>query len=435
MITKYLSAVKSPRGRIGVTLSAANYVQAAIGLVIQFSLANRLGPEQYGLLSYGLILGTFLYTVVNFGAERTLVRDLVQGRDEHAAMTASLVLRAVLALAALLVVAGVVVIADLPRARGLVILFCSVAALFWACWPVAWFDAHYLMHRQALIALGEKIVYAVLLFVGFSANPGLTAVAAALFLMLTRGLSLVAQLGVARRTWRATTADLRGNLRWIVKGNAYIVPAALASLLISYWNPLVLEHQMSAARLGLYSLAFQMMGVVMLLQNQVVRLFFPRVAELVAEGADPVLAERKLCLYPLFGWGLSLAVVVPLLLAAPWVLRRFFAPEYAQALAPLRVLGAWGVFYGGARLINVFLVNLRLERQYLWCSLGAGLSSVILGLILVPRYGEVGVALAMLISHPMSTIAEWFFVKRELARRRRQEPMGTDGRKVSNDER
>ncbi len=408
----------SPRGRVGLGLSAANYVQAAVGFVVNFYLANRLGAEQYGLLSYGLVLGTVLYTLVNFGAERTLVRDLVQGRDEHAVMTASLILRGSLAVAALIVLVAVVGAADLPRPRRLVVLGCGTAALFWACGPVAWFDAHYQMHRQALIALAEKILYAVLVIAVFSRGLGATAVVPASLLLVTRGLSLATQLAVARRTWKPDTRDLRRHLRWLAAGSAVIVLAALANLLISHWNQLVLEHRLSTARLGYYALAFQMIAVVTLLQNQVVRLFFPRIATLVDAGADPVLAGRKLRHYAAFGWGLSLAVVVPLLLAAPWVVDRFFTTDYRQALAPLRILGVWAVFYGGARLINAFLVNLRLDRQYLWCSLGAGLASVALGLVLVPRYGEVGVAMALLISHPMTTAAQWFFIEQELKRRR-----------------
>lgn len=418
MLSQAIRTMNSPRGRIGLVLSAANYLQAGIGFAISFYLANQLGPAQFGLLNYGLVLGMVLYTVVNFGAERTLVRDLVQGPDKHAVMTASLILRSLIAFVAVIVLSGLILASGPDHTRRLVVAGCSGAALFWACTPVAWFDAHYQMHHQALVTLVEKLSYAILVFVILNSGLGSTAVVAAGGLLLTRGFSLVAQIGLARKTWQPTISQLGIHIRWIARGSGIIVLAAFANLLVSHWNQLVLEHQLSTERLGYYALAFQMIAVVTLLQNQMVRLFFPRIAALVDVGTDPDLASRKLRHYAWFASGLSLMVVMPMLLIAPWVIARFFAAEYVNALAPLRILGAWAVFYGGARLINAFLVNLRLDRQYLWCSLGAGLTSVVLGMVLIPRFGEIGVALALLISHPVTTIAQWIFIERELQRRR-----------------
>ena len=425
VLNRITGALQSPRGRIGFSLSAANYLQAALGFAINFFLANRLGAAGYGLLSYGIVLGTVLYTLVNFGAERTLVRDLVQGEDRHATMTASLILRMILALVVLALVTGVVRIVDLPGQKRSVILLCTGAAMFWSCAPVAWFDAHYRMHQQAWIAFAEKVFYGALVLWGLTRPEGATAVTVAAFLLLARSASLTAQLLAARRTWRPTLNGLVGQLRWLGRQNVFIVLAALANLALSHWNQLLLEHRLSTAALGYYALAFQMISIVVLLQNQIVRILFPRVAELVRDGADPDLARRKLKVYVAGGWVLSALLMIPLLVAAPWVLRRFFSPDYAATLPPLRLLAVWAAFFGGARLVNVFLVNLRLDRQYLWCSLAAGATAVLLGFVLIPRYGATGVALALVLSHPVTTGLQWYFVEREL-RRRRRESRATD---------
>ncbi|MFO7654515.1 MAG: oligosaccharide flippase family protein [Candidatus Krumholzibacteriia bacterium] len=417
LIRRLRTVAVSPPARAGYGLSIASYLQATLGLGISFYLANRLGPEQYGLLSYGLVIGTVIYTCVNFGAERTLVRDLVQSRDPHGVMTASLVLRGVLALLMLGAVGGYLAVAELESDRRLVILFCSVAAIFWAGNPVSWFDSRYQMHKQALITLAEKFVYGFMVLVTFGTRGTATIATAALFLMISRGLSQALQLFVARRTWRVESARLSAHLRWLVAGNRTIVLAALASLFISHWNQLLLEHRLSTERLGYYALAFQMIAVVTLFQNQIVRVFLPRVARIVNENSDSGMARRRLRQYAALSSLLSLALVVPLAAIAPFVLDRFFAPAYAQALAPFRVLCVWVVYYGGARLVNAFTLGLRLDRPYLWSSLAAGATAVLLGLMLVPRHGEVGVALALLFSHPVTTAAEWFFIEREFARR------------------
>ena len=417
MIDFLSSYMRSRIGRIGALLSVLNYSQAVIGLLISFYLARVLGAEKFGVLSYGIVVGTFVYTAVNFGAERTLVRDLVQREDKAAILTSSLALRGGLGLLAL---AGMLVILLLrgPAGEKLVVTsLCTAAALFWALFPVAWFDARYQMHRQAMVTLGEKAVYGALIFWALIGRGERDVVLVAFFLLATRATSFAVQMVLAGRSFRPDRDDVRAvarNARWLLRGNALIVLAALANLLISHWNQLVLDVQLSSERLGYYALAFQMIAVVMLLQNQMLRIFFPRIAALTARDADPVLAYSRLRRFAAIAGGMSLLVVVPLYFAAPFIIDVLFTAEYKATLAPLRILCLWVVINGVARIVNAFLINLRLDKAFFWCALLAGGVAVVLGQILIPRFGESGVALALLISHPVSAVAQWAFVRREL---------------------
>lgn len=408
----------SPRGRVALVLSGANYGQAAVGFLVNFYLARTLGAEGYGLVSYGLVIATVVYTVVNFGAERTLVRDLVQREDKARVLTASLALRALLGLVVALVVGTAVLATGASREKSLVVVLCTLAACFWASYPVAWFDAHYRMHHQALLTLGERVLYGIGVFALVRSASLAEAVVVASLLLATRAISLIAQLGVTRRSVRFDAGQLGLNAKGLLRGNAYIVAAALANLMISHWNQLSLESRLSLEHLGYYSLAFQLIAVVTLLQNQVLRFFAPRVAELTAEGADPHLAARKLVVYSAFGAAISALIVLPLLALGPWLVRTVFGGEYLPALSPLRVLGAWVVFTGAARMVNSYLVSLHLEQTFFWSAALAGLLAVGLGWWLIPLRAETGVALALLISHPVSVAVQYWHVRKELNARK-----------------
>ncbi len=414
--------LNSRTGRIGIILSALNYGQAVVGFFISFYLARQLGPAGFGLYSYGIVVGIIVYTLVNFGAERTLVRDLVQLEDKSQTLVASIALRSFLGLTVLFIL-----IISLPlwvegNSKKSIVAICALASTFWAVSPAAWFDAQYRMHYHALITFFERLIYALLIYFLVTTSGARGAVSVSLLLLFTRAGSMLFQTYCVREHLHVDLRTLKPTAAWLFSSNFLIVLAAISNLFISHWNQLVLEDKLSSEHLGYYALAFQMIAVVTLLQGQILRIFFPKIATLTARHADPRRAGRAMLGYMTISSGLSFAVVLPLYFSAPLLLKHYFPPSYSASLAPLRLLCLWAVFNGGARIINAFLINLRLEREFFWSSLLGGLIAVGLGMLLIPKFGESGVALALLISHPVSVSAQAIFVAREISHRGRGLP-------------
>ena len=69
-----------------------NFIIMGLGFLTRVKLANMLGKHDFGLLAYGLALGTFGSVSVRFGMDRTLVRDLVHNRDRFEELVAGSVL-------------------------------------------------------------------------------------------------------------------------------------------------------------------------------------------------------------------------------------------------------------------------------------------------------------------------------------------------------
>ena len=417
MVRALITRLNSRIGRIGLTLSVLNYAQAAVGFAINFYLAWRFGAAVYGLISYGIVAGSIVYTVVNFGAERTLVRDLIQKSDPQRILTASLLFRFSLGLLLTILLFLVLPLFISEPEKIHIVLVSALASLFWASAPVAWFDAKYKMHHHASITLVERLIYGLLIVFAMTDRSTGAALSVITFLFITRAASTVFQLFVVGRTVRFDVTGLSRNVKWLASGNVLIVLAALANLMISHWNQLVLEHELSSASLGYYALAFQIIAIVTLLQNQILRIFFPKIASLTSEGADFTKARSAMPRYALFSAGLSLAIVIPIYLLAPRLITLAYPAEFQASLAPLKYLCIWVVFNGGARVINAFLINLRLDRGFFLCAVGASVVAVILGRPLITAHGAPGVAMALLVSHPISVIAQGILVEREFKRR------------------
>jgi len=408
--------LSSAAGRTVVWMLVCNYLQAGIGFALNLWLANRLGSEGYGVLSYCLVVGGICATLVGFASDKTLVRDLIQARDRNAVFTASLVQRSV---AALLVTSGCLGIAAWSSAdeptRTWAILLGAVWGTLMGLLPTAWLDARQEMRLSAALTLLERVVFAVLL-IGLLSRPGLAQpiLTALLCLAGSRLFGFVTQWGHTAESFRPEmrTGALRTDLIALTQGNAPVLGAAVASLMLTHVNQLFLEHQDGATGLAYYAIAFQLISLVTILQGQVLRFLTPRIAEITRPGTPSREMRRDLIRFSVGSGLITLMLAVPLLILAPWGLSLCFRPEYQAASTPLRILCVWAVLYGPALIVNQFLLCLRLTRAYLAVTVAGGGMALFLGQVLVPRLGASGVALSLLCSHAASMIAQGVLVAR-----------------------
>ncbi|MBN2171933.1 MAG: oligosaccharide flippase family protein [Candidatus Krumholzibacteriota bacterium] len=406
------ASLRSGRGRIAVTLSVLNYLQAGLGFLINLSLANVLGAHHYGIFSLGLVVAGFVTALVGFASERTLVRDLVQSQDRDGVFSASVVLRSLLGLAVLAGVAAFLRWTEPADERFLPLLLCSGAGVLFGLSPTAWFDARYRMHLHAAIALGEKVLYGLALVLAWRAAQGApTAAGAAVCLLGSRGVGLLVQWLAALRSYRPSFGRLGAHLRWLVSENWLIVAAGLSSLLYTHFNQIVLDRQHGASELAYYAVGFQLIAIVQLFQAQFVRVLDPGIAASTREGEPVAALRRQLRRFAGLSALGSAVIALPLLILAPWIIALFFQPEYQASVAPLRLLCLWSLVYGPALVVNRYLINLRLQRDYFIITLGIGLLAVVLGQALVPRFGGLGVVLSLLLSHPLSMALQFARVR------------------------
>jgi len=103
---------------------------------------------------------------------------------------------------------------------------------------------------------------------------------------------------------------------------------------------------------------------------------------------------------------------IPLWLAASFVIPAIYGSAFSSAIVPAQILLLGLALEGVAAVITAFLYGI--GRPGLnSCALGAGLAvTVVLDLILIPRFGAVGAASASTVAYATSTLALLFFFRR-----------------------
>ncbi|MEM8947291.1 MAG: oligosaccharide flippase family protein [Planctomycetota bacterium] len=404
-------APKSPTRSIAMWLVVLNYAQAGISFVINFWLARTLGSDAYGLFQYGVVVGGICTVLVGFSSDRTLVRDLVQSKDSNATLTASLVLRVVMTLVVVGFCLVWVLLSDSLGPKRIPIVLCSVWGAMSALSSRGWLDSHYKMHIHAAITFAERVGYAICVFLLVRyAFEGNYAIVAAACLVVFRGLSLACEWGYASRTYVPSFASLQKNVCFLVDQNWLVLMAALSTLLMTHANQLLLEHQQGSSQLASYAVANQVVLMIQLFLTQVVRLLAPRTAELTRSGLTTMRLRRTLLRYIASVLAASLLIVAPIFLFGPWLIKTLLPVEYAPASDILQILCCWPLLYGPALVINQFLLGFRRRRAYFLISISAGLLSIGLCYLLLPRFGGPGAAASLILSHSVSVLMQFMVV-------------------------
>lgn len=393
-------------------LVAFNFLATGLFFVIQIKIANVIGKENFGLLAYGIALGMYAQTIVRYGMNRTLVRDLVHYPDRFAELvTASQLLRGVILG---FVVAGLLIWklfwhpADLNWAVVTVIVAYSLKSL--DLQPV--YDAWNCMARHAAYNMVQRGLYFILVGVVILAAPQrLTLIWISFVLLITQAYYLYLQQRWAgkRMEWAWNSPGRNLAVAELFKNNVWIWMATVGCLSFGTLNQVLLKYYCGPGELGIYAASWQIIAAAMLLVGQIGRLGNPATARVTRPENNGCKRKSFLLKYCCVMAVTALPIVIPSVFFPGWIMRSFFRPEYASSAAVLRVLGLYLMVFSLGFVASQYVVSVRMEKTYFSSVVLGGCLSLVLCLILVPRLSGLGAALALLIAHSVS-IALYFIV-------------------------
>ncbi|NIA10444.1 MAG: oligosaccharide flippase family protein [Nitrospiraceae bacterium] len=374
-----------------------------MGFVTRVKIANMLGKEGFGLLAYGLALGTFGGVVVRFGMDKTLVRDLVHYPDRFGELVAgSLLLRGIMFAFVLLCVLlwKVSSYHTNDLSWGVIAIFISACLLSLDLQSV--YDTWQKMERNAIYNLVRRCLYFAIIWTVVIISPeklSINLIAAAL--LITAFLYLVMQYQWAWRQiiFNDTIQSLMEVALSMGRQNFVIFLAALGGFLIGSLNQLVLKHFCGNIELGGYAAAWTITSLAMVLLSQISRIGRPAMAEITREGTGQAARIRFLSKYSAVMFMVAASIGIPAFVFPELILRTIFSPEYISAAGILRIMGIYIIVYSVAIVASQYVIAAHMQRLYFLNVILGGCLSVILCYILIPKFSGMGAAFALLIAH------------------------------------
>jgi O-antigen/teichoic acid export membrane protein len=390
------------------------FLTLGVGFFVTVLVARYLGPERYGILAYALSLTALFASAGHMGLGGLVVREIVKKPDSRAeTLGTSLVLKLFGYLGGFVAIFIYALIFEKRQSLDYWILLVVASSLLFRPFDVIdfWFQANVQAKYTAiarsaslLITAGFKLllvlISAELLF--FAVSNLLQSILAACFLLLLFRNSA----DISITTWSASLVRARALLSqgWVI-----FLGAIFATIYLKI-DQIMLKWFVGAKEVGIYSVAATLSETWYFVPTAIVVSLFPKLIELKETDHERFRQRLQQIFELLFVIALSVAIFMSFMGAH--LINFFFGQQYL-ASAPILAIHIWAALFifMRAAFSKWILIEDALMFSLITQGLGA-LANVGLNLLLIPRYGGYGAAIATLISYAMASYFSLFFYKK-----------------------
>ncbi|MCQ2030441.1 flippase [Stutzerimonas zhaodongensis] len=408
-----MTAIKSLFDKLKLYLFNASWMMAerllniGVGFVTAVLLARYLGPEQFGILAYAISMTAIFASAGHMGLAGLVVREVVKKPDmvpETLGTTFMLKLSG-MAIGYALILIYTLVFEEIGSTEFWMLLIVA-SAIFFQTFDVVeyWFQSQVQAKYPAIAKSTSLVIAAGIKVALVLSGAGVVAFAfahTAQFMLAALILALLYKgtTAVSLTTWKASFAKAKELLSqgWII----YL--GSIFAVVYMKIDQVMLKWMIGAEEVGVYAVAAQLSEAWYFLPTAIVASFFPKLIKL--HEADPARFNQRF--QQLFDVLFILAIFVAVLvsLVAGPLIALLFGNEY-QNSASILTIHIWaGVFiFMRAAFSRWILIEGALMFSLITQGLGA-LANIGLNMLLIPRYGGEGAAMATLISYAIASYA------------------------------
>jgi O-antigen/teichoic acid export membrane protein len=376
------------------------------GLVVGIWVARYLGPNDFGILNYALAYTALFMLFVKLGLDQIVVREIVKKpKLTNYMMGTAFGLKLVGSLIAIFSVYLSLYFVETDSVTKLVILIISAGFILQSIDVIDFFYQSKVLSKYVVIARNSAFILSSLLkvyFIVYEYSVVYFAISNIVDLAFS-GLFLAIiykKTGHSIRKWRFSTKKAIDLLK-------FSWPLALSIFLISIHmkiDQVMIGNMLDTEQVGIYSVAVRLAEFWIFIPGILVSTLIPYFVNL-RETNNKLYHYRLLQLYSLMFW-MGVFVGVVTIFFGEDIIRLLFGEAYVGAYTAL-VFNIWnGIFISQAIARGIWMISENLQKYRLYNNLIAVVLNVSLNLILIPKLGIAGAALATLATQALGT---WVF--------------------------
>lgn len=400
----------------------------ALGFAVTVLLARELGPQAFGVYTYALVVVMLLALPCRAGLPQIVTREtatsmgpgrwpLQEGVWRWAVGLTLVISLIVIGIAALVVLifahsfspeAGTLILCALLLIPAMTVAEINGAALR---------GTGHVIHGQVPESLIRPAIHLILLLVMVLAvAPGdftaFHAIASHLAAACVAAFSGWFMLRLARPyVPNRIVPELRGG-EWM----AAAVPVSLINsmhLINTQADTFLVGLFVGAHEVGVYRVAVQVSLLVAFGLHATKLVVQPRFASLFCEGASHAL-QWNVVWFARINLALAITVLVLLFLLGRQLLPSLFGADFGSAYLPLVILGLGHGFSALFGASGVLLIMAGYEQQFVRFGILAAVANVALNIVLIPRFGMNGAAVATAVTMPIPHVLGWWLARQRL---------------------
>jgi PST family polysaccharide transporter len=383
-----------------ISLVGINVFVAFLSFVTTIIIANSLGKEDFGNLAFSIAIGTYGLMFVQYGFEKSFVRELVHFPNRLGEFfKASLLLKSLLFVVFLLLL--IIVANSYPKrfqcSWGMILVI--IATALGSFQIPGGYDAWREMKRHSLFSMLERCVYFLLVwFIILTPFLVLSLNLVGIFLLISAGVGVFTQYrwAMPRINFKSVNG-LWPSTVFLVRSNIFIWLAVLSGLSIDYMSQIILKLNAGSSELGIYSVAWKITQIGTLFLTQAGRIGSEATARYTRPETSVSERNQFLIKYISLMTVLGALVGLPCMLFPQYILRMFNS-EYANAFGVLRFFAFYPILYGPFLATLQYVISMRMQITYFALITIAGISCILLNLWLIPIMQSKGAVISVILS-------------------------------------
>ena len=416
-----LSARLTGPGRLAQAMRSFSWMMAermvslTVALLVNIPLARYLGPENFGVFTYVLAVAALVGPLATLGLNHIVTKELVEAPEREGAILGTVaVLRKAGALVGTLCVVGWMFVSPPvdPHVPQYLLMIVGAGLIGSFSFLQFWFLSNNTMNAFSIANIGNVVFFSLIrlgqIFMGASLQAF---VILAAIEILSGGTATYVAYRVARKTaiawgWDAALA------KRLLSRSLMLTLSGLTAAIYLKLDVIMLADIRSTAEAGIFGAAAKLSEIWYFVPVMLSTALFPALLDFKKQSAV-VYHQRLQDLFDLLAAaGTVLAIVVALL--SHQIVAVLFGPAFAGA-APILSIHIWsGVFIFMRALLSKWLIA---EDLYVFSVVthgGGAICAIVLNILLIPRFGGIGAAIATLLSYAVASYFSLLFHKKTI---------------------
>ncbi len=376
------------------------------GLFVGIWVAKYLGPNDFGVLNYALAYTALFMIFVKLGLDQIIVRELVkESKLTNYLLGTAFGLKLVGSVIAIVSISVSLYFVEIGSVTKVVIFIISVGFILQSIDVIDYFYQSQILSKYVVIARNSAFVLSSLLkvyFIIYEYSVVYFALASIMDLMLVGVFLIIIYI--------KTGEDI---LRWRFSKKIAIKllkvswPLAWSSFLIAIYmkiDQVMIGNMLDIEQVGIYSVAVRLFEFWLFIPAIIISTFMPYLINL-REVNNELYYYRLMQLYSFMFW-MGIFVGIVTFVFGEDIIRLLFGEAYIGAYSAL-VLNIWsGVAISQGMARSIWLIGENLQKYRLYNNIIGAILNIVLNIILIPKYGIVGAAVATLFTQ---SLGPWVF--------------------------
>lgn len=374
-------------------------------------VARYLGPSQYGLLSYAVSFAGLFSIFTSLGIDSILNRELVSHPEEKDELLGSgFMIKIIGSIIAIMSIVISLFFIKTDILTNTLILISASTFIFSAFGVIdIYFQSQVLAKNTVKIQIMSLIITTILKLLFIFLNFGIIYFAIVYLIDI-----FIISIGFVL-SYKKTGQKI---FKWKVKKDLIIMllknswPMILSGAAITIYmkiDQVMITNMLGNEANGLYSVAVKLSEVWYFIPALICSSIFPSIVQ--AKKGNPIMYENRLKkLYSLMFY-LSVSIAIIISSFSGIIITSLFGNEYLGAINVLKI-HIWagvGVFIGYA--LSQYMIIENYTKIFLYTTIIGAIINIILNIILIPKIGIVGAAIATAVSYILQSLSIIFFKK------------------------